>query len=63
MVEVHFDSAFSDAQAMRLERPFGDRRAAGRALARALTAKALTNPVVLALPRGGIPVAAEIARG
>lgn len=44
-----------------LERPFANRRAAGRALAGALAAKALTDPVVLALPRGGIPVAAEIA--
>jgi putative phosphoribosyl transferase len=42
--------------------PFTNRRAAGRALARALARKGLSDPVVLALPRGGVPVAAEIAR-
>ncbi len=46
---------------MNLPRPFADRRAAGRALAKALAARHLTAPVVLALPRGGVPVAAEIA--
>jgi putative phosphoribosyl transferase len=44
-------------------RPFADRRAAGRALAAALIARRLAPPVVvLALPRGGVPVAAEVAR-
>ena len=46
---------------MKLARPFADRRAAGRALAKALTARNLAAPVILALPRGGVPVAAEIA--
>jgi putative phosphoribosyl transferase len=41
---------------------FADRRTAGQALAQALADKPLTAPVVLALPRGGVPVAAEIAR-
>jgi putative phosphoribosyl transferase len=41
---------------------FASRRAAGRALARALARRRLADPVVLALPRGGVPVAAEIAR-
>jgi putative phosphoribosyl transferase len=41
--------------------PFVDRRAAGRALAQVLALKNLANPVVLALPRGGVPVAVEIA--
>jgi putative phosphoribosyl transferase len=41
--------------------PFADRRAAGRVLARALHGKPLTAPVVLALARGGVPVAAETA--
>ncbi len=41
---------------------FADRRTAGQALAQVLTAKSFTDPVVLALPRGGVPVAAEIAR-
>jgi putative phosphoribosyl transferase len=41
---------------------FASRRAAGRALARAVARRHLVDPVVLALPRGGVPVAAEIAR-
>ncbi len=42
---------------------FEDRRAAGAALARELTAYAARDDVVvLGLPRGGVPVAAEIAR-
>jgi hypothetical protein len=41
---------------------FADRTDAGRQLAQRLTAMHLTDPVVLALPRGGVPVAAEIAR-
>lgn len=40
---------------------FANRASAGRQLARALTAYRDQNPVVLALPRGGVPVAAEIA--
>jgi putative phosphoribosyl transferase len=44
-------------------RLFADRAEAGGALAQRLQAMALEGPlVVLALPRGGIPVAAEIAR-
>ena len=46
---------------MKTQRPFADRRAAGRALAQVLAKKNLVAPVVLALPRGGVPVAAEIA--
>jgi putative phosphoribosyl transferase len=42
---------------------FADRREAGRALADRLAALNLPLPrVVLALPRGGVPVAAEVAR-
>jgi putative phosphoribosyl transferase len=41
--------------------PFYDRQAAGRELATALEARNLIDPVILALPRGGVPVAAEIA--
>lgn len=40
---------------------FRDRAAAGRALALACRAADLPHPVVLALPRGGVPVAATIA--
>jgi putative phosphoribosyl transferase len=41
---------------------FRDRRDAGLQLATRLQAEALPDPVVLALPRGGVPVAFEIAR-
>ena len=41
---------------------FQDRKAAGRALARELAKREFVAPVVLALPRGGVPVAAEVAR-
>jgi putative phosphoribosyl transferase len=41
---------------------FLNREAAGRALAGRLLALHLRDPVVLALPRGGVPVAVEVAR-
>jgi putative phosphoribosyl transferase len=41
---------------------FADRADAGRQLAQRLAMMGLADPVVLALPRGGVPVAAEIAR-
>jgi putative phosphoribosyl transferase len=44
-------------------RPFADRVQAGRALAARLLEMDIAAPVtVLALPRGGVPVAAEVAR-
>lgn len=41
---------------------FSDRRQAGGLLADRLAIEHLPEPVVLALPRGGVPVAAEVAR-
>lgn len=41
---------------------FKDRTQAGQALARELTKHGFERPVVLALPRGGVPVALEVAR-
>ncbi|MGH9137743.1 MAG: phosphoribosyltransferase [Acidimicrobiales bacterium] len=41
---------------------FRDRRDAGRQLADRLQVLALEEPIVLALPRGGVPVGAEVAR-
>ncbi len=41
--------------------PFADRAEAGRLLADRLAALGLRGPVVLALPRGGVPVGFEVA--
>jgi putative phosphoribosyl transferase len=41
---------------------FQNRSEAGRALAKVLVDRSLPDPIVLALPRGGVPVAAEVAR-
>lgn len=46
---------------MKLSGRFRDRREAGSALARELTALGSSNPVILGLPRGGVVVAAEVA--
>ncbi|MFO7299791.1 MAG: phosphoribosyltransferase family protein [Actinomycetes bacterium] len=40
---------------------FADRRRAGEELARAVAAQSPRDPVVLALPRGGVPVGDEVA--
>lgn len=42
--------------------PYEDRAQAGARLARALEAYRGKNPVVLGIPRGGVPVAAAVAR-
>ncbi len=47
---------------MRRRITFADRAEAGRLLAERLAAMGLQDPLVVALPRGGVPVAAEIAR-
>ena len=40
---------------------FDDRQDAGRRLGEALAELALPQPVVLALPRGGVPAGGEVA--
>ncbi|MEU0491655.1 phosphoribosyltransferase family protein [Nocardiopsis sp. NPDC006139] len=42
--------------------PFTDRSEAGRRLAERVRPYAVSDPLVLALPRGGVPVGAELAR-
>lgn len=44
------------------DRLFVDRADAGRQLAQALAERRLEDPIVYALPRGGVPVAVEIAK-
>ena len=41
--------------------PYKNRSDAGRKLARALASYKEQQPVILALPRGGVPVAVEVA--
>jgi putative phosphoribosyl transferase len=42
--------------------PFADRREAGRQLAGSLRNESFEDPIVLALPRGGVPVGFEVAK-
>ncbi len=49
----------SNRQEVRL--PFADRAEAGRLLAERAAGLRLTDPLVLALPRGGVPIGREIA--
>lgn len=46
---------------MNLHPEFRDRQEAGRKLAKVLAAHAAHDPVILGLPRGGVPVAYEVA--
>jgi putative phosphoribosyl transferase len=46
---------------MRIRPLFADRRDAGRRLAEKVAALQLERPIVLALPRGGVPVGYEVA--
>ena len=41
---------------------FKDRPSAGRELARRVACLGLDDPIILAMPRGGVPIAVEIAR-
>lgn len=41
---------------------FDDRKSAGRLLADAVAARGFDDPIVYALPRGGVPLAIEVAR-
>ncbi len=50
------------AKGTNMKKRFKDRREAGLALANRIELRGLDNPVVLALPRGGLPVGAEVAR-
>lgn len=47
---------------MKKDLTFADRSQAGKELARRLATMHLADPVVLAMPRGGVPVAVEVAR-
>lgn len=53
------DDRVRDAMPIRL---FRDRADAGKQLAAALEGRSFERPIVLALPRGGVPVGYEIAR-
>ena len=54
---THLDAAGRD----HVELPFANRRTAGRLLAGQLLKLKDANPLILALPRGGVPVAYEVA--
>ncbi len=51
-----------DIESLAGMRPFEDRRQAGRLLAKALSGHVGDDPLVFGLPRGGVPVADEVAR-
>lgn len=56
-----FERYASKAEASPVQLPFANRRAAGRLLADRLLKLKADHPLVLALPRGGVPVAYEVA--
>ena len=55
-------SSAVDQKELQMVADFKDRVDAGRQLAAAVVRLGLVDPLVLALPRGGVPVAAEVAR-
>lgn len=55
-------SGSSERGGRRVRLPYEDRAEAGRVLAERLASIDLDRPVVLALPRGGVPVGYEVAR-
>jgi putative phosphoribosyl transferase len=57
---AYFNCAFSKASEAGVPMPFRDRLHAGRSLAKALAGYKTQQPAVLALPRGGVPVAGEV---
>jgi len=59
---IWFSRYLNAASRSRVYEPFADRTEAGRKLASELMHLKSGNPVVLALPRGGVPVAFEVAR-
>lgn len=58
-----FEQYSSKAEPETVRLPFPNRRAAGRMLGQELVKFRGSNPLVLALPRGGVPVAYEVAKG
>jgi predicted phosphoribosyltransferase/pimeloyl-ACP methyl ester carboxylesterase len=58
----HWFSDHLRAVGQAIHLPFSDRRAAGRLLGEALARFKGEHPLILALPRGGVPVAFEVAK-
>jgi len=57
-----FDRHLAGPDRLEVRLPFADRAAAGRCLAQGLHKFKAAKPLILALPRGGVPVAFEVAR-
>lgn len=57
------DRHLAKSDSSKLQLPFANRSQAGKQLASALQQFRDTKPLVLALPRGGVPVAFEVAAG